>query len=116
MLLLVHVHGIMICVRMELACKHKMPPHPSPVVPDRNRTAAERQSLPREGKVPNAVRRMRWNANQHHSSTVKAKAHHPQANPAASSRKHKTKRKGRATLGCTTFILVHSQGLEPWAR
>ena len=38
------------------------------------------------------------------------------ANPAASSRKHKTKRKGRATLGCTTFILVHSQGLEPWAR
>ena len=41
----------MIRVRMELACKHKMPPHPSPVVSDRNRTAAERQSLPREGKA-----------------------------------------------------------------
>ena len=71
---MVHVHGIMIRVRMELACKHKMPPHPSPVVPDRNRTAAERQSLPLEGKVANAVRRMRWNANQYHSSTVKAQS------------------------------------------
>ena len=60
----------MIRVRMELACKHKMPPHPSPVVPDRNRTAAERQSLPLEGKVPNAVRRMRWNAHFRHNPTT----------------------------------------------